>query len=86
MKKYTILILTLVLIAALFAGCRKNVGTPDTEPSRVTEPTIIPTVPTTPTDATVNDPTGQTDATSGTDSQGMMDDIMGGRNTANRIY
>ena len=48
MKKFAILALCLVLTAALFSGCRRNVGTETTAPTQTTtQPTAKPTTPTT---------------------------------------
>ena len=80
MKKIAIIALSFVLTAALFCGCRRNVGTETSAPTETTKPTTAPTtapttvpttapttVPTTPTNESENPGAtgGQTDATNG---------------------
>lgn len=79
MKKFAMITLSLVLITALFCGCRPNVGNetsaPTTEPTQATTqptvpttapttPSIVPTVPSTaPTNDSEMPSNGQTDGT-----------------------
>ncbi|MBE6916742.1 MAG: hypothetical protein E7470_02380 [Ruminococcaceae bacterium] len=55
MKKIAIIALSFVLTAALFCGCRRNVGTETSAPSETTKPTTTPT--TAPTTAPTTVPT-----------------------------
>lgn len=86
MKKYSIFILTFVLITALFAGCRRNVGR-DTEPATDTMPSIIPTQPTEDrtTDPT-NDTAGATDGTDGYNGDNNMDSMPNSRMISSQVY
>lgn len=65
MKKIAICALCLLLTAALFSGCRRNVGTETTAPTQTTtqpttKPTTPTTAPTTPSTTPTTAPTGDT--------------------------
>ncbi len=75
MKKIGILALCLVLTAALFSGCRRNVGTETTAPTQTTtqpttKPTTSTTAPTTPSTNPSTAPTGNTMVPGSTDTTG----------------
>ena len=82
MKKFAILALSGILVASIFAGCRRNVGTettaPATNPTQVTTPTTRPTQPTTPPTTMPTQPTQMPskpqESTGATDSTGANGD------------
>lgn len=84
MKKFAVIALTFVLIASMFAGCRRNVTPETSEPTETTAPATQATKPaTTPTNPTSATATGGNDGKMG---DGMIDgygDAGRGRRSSN---
>ena len=82
MKKFAVIALTFVLIASMFAGCRRNVTPETSEPTKATTPATQPTTQATKPATTPTTPTSTT-ATSGNDGK-MGDGKIDGYGDAGR--